>query len=89
MRQEKVKKEKKKVGCAIWYGNETKAPSCKIRTKTETKQKANWETLTRMRFEDRDGWGHLGNKRVDPDDRAVEVLPQQWRERERARADRR
>lgn len=36
MRQEKVK-NKQKVGRATWYGNETKAPSRKIRTKTETK----------------------------------------------------
>lgn len=35
MRQEKVKKEKKKLGAQS--GMVTKAPSCKIRTKTETK----------------------------------------------------
>lgn len=38
------------------------------------KQKGQLKNMARMRSEGRDGWGNLGNKKADPDDRSCRNL---------------
>lgn len=71
MKYETGESKKKKVRGATWYDNEIKAPSCKPTIKTKTKGQ---QSMARVRREERDGWGNLGNKKADPDDRSCRNL---------------
>lgn len=42
--------------------------------KPEQNKKSQWRNTTRMRREERDGWGNLGNSKSGPDDRSCRDL---------------